>query len=160
MAQKNKKKRGFSLAETAIALAVIAIVSGAAMSMVLSSADIEGNTMLKSYVISDAENVLDCFRYAETVEEFKAVLNKANPSDSAGNPRWKEISDSIEASKRIITYELEQENYTVTLVLTLADTASDNIQNTDTLSFSAENRREESVMTGVTFTKQGVASDG
>lgn len=160
MAQKNKKKRGFSLAETAIALAVIAIVSGAAMSMVLSSADIEGNTMLKSYVISDAENVLDCFRYAETVEEFKAVLNKANPSDSAGNPRWKEISDSIEASKRIITYELEQDNYTVTLVLTLADTASDNIQNTDTLSFSAKNRRGDSIMTGVTFTKQGVASDG
>ena len=156
MAQKNKKKRGFSLAETAVALAVIAIVSGAAMSMVLSSADIEGGTMLTSYVINDAENVVDCFRYAGTATEFYTVLEKANP-----DRQWKKISDNredTEPGKRVIKYELEQDNYTVTLTLTLVNTADADdlkLEDKDTLHFSAVNRRGDLVMSEVTFTKKG-----
>lgn len=163
MVQKNKKKRGFSLAETAVALAVIAIVSGAAMSMVLSSADIEGSTMLTSYVINDAENVVDCFRYADTVEEFYIVLNKANPSETGGTNSWKKLPDEKVTvngtEKRKVVFELEQDNYTVTLELTLADVAKTEnipIAETDYLYFSAKNRRGEAIMTEVTFSKQGV----
>jgi prepilin-type N-terminal cleavage/methylation domain-containing protein len=69
-------RKGFSLVEVIVALAVIAIISTAAFSLVLSSAKLEADAVRTTAVSAAAEDVLDCFRYADSNEEFFAAICK------------------------------------------------------------------------------------
>lgn len=69
-------RKGFSLVEIIVALAVIAIISSAAFSLVLSSAKLEADAVRTTAVSAAADDVLDCFRYADSNEEFFAAICK------------------------------------------------------------------------------------
>lgn len=69
-------RNGFSLVEVIVALAVIAIISTAAFSLVLSSAKLEADAVRTTAVSAAADDVLDCFRYADSNEEFFAAICK------------------------------------------------------------------------------------
>ena len=73
---KNRSRRGISLVEVVVALTVIAIISSAALSLVISSASVDANSLRSTQVMMAAENVLECYRFAESKEEFAALLEK------------------------------------------------------------------------------------
>ena len=73
---KNRSRRGISLVEVVVALAVITIISAAALSLVISSARVDANSLRSTQVMMAAENALECYRFAESKEEFAALLEK------------------------------------------------------------------------------------
>ena len=73
---KDRSRRGISLVEVVVALAVITIISAAALSLVISSARVDANSLRSTQVMMAAENVLECYRFAESKEEFAALLEK------------------------------------------------------------------------------------
>lgn len=74
--KRNRSRRGISLVEVIVALAVITIISTAALSLVISSARVDANSLRSTQVMMAAENVLECYRFAESKEEFAALLEK------------------------------------------------------------------------------------
>ena len=71
-----RSRRGISLVEVVVALAVITIISAAALSLVISSARVDANSLRSTQVMIAAENSLECYRFAESEEEFAALLEK------------------------------------------------------------------------------------
>ena len=67
------KKRGFSLAETALALAIVVAISVAATSLILSSSNVSTKGLIERRAYSHVSTLVDCFRYAED----EAALNQA-----------------------------------------------------------------------------------
>lgn len=65
-----KKKRGFSMAEVVIALAVVVMVTFAALTLVLSSITVTRNAVNKSEAQDFASNVLECFLVTENLTDF------------------------------------------------------------------------------------------
>ena len=74
--KRNRSRRGISLVEVVVALTVIAIISSAALSLVISSARVDANSLRSTQVMMAAENALECYRFAESKEEFAALLEK------------------------------------------------------------------------------------
>lgn len=80
-----RSRKGLSLVEVMVALAVIAIISAAALSLVVSSSRLDAKSVKTAKVMMAAENALECFRYFDYVKEadgtsnsgeFTALLNK------------------------------------------------------------------------------------
>ena len=90
-------RKGFSLVEVIVALAVIAIISTAAFSLVLSSAKLEADAVRTTAVSAAADDVLDCFRYADSNEEFFAAICKLDEYQTTDDGQ----------------YVLDKPNYTV-----------------------------------------------
>ena len=74
--KRNRSRRGISLVEVVVALTVITIISAAALSLVISSARVDANSLRSTQVMMAAENALECYRFAESKEEFAALLEK------------------------------------------------------------------------------------
>ena len=68
------KKGGYSLAEVVIALSLIVLVSIATVSVVLSSASARANVIHKRTAQNFADNVWECFKAAETKDEFLSLI--------------------------------------------------------------------------------------
>jgi prepilin-type N-terminal cleavage/methylation domain-containing protein len=81
-------RKGFSLVEVIVALAVIAIISTAAFSLVLSSAKLEADAVRTTAVSAAADDVLDCFRYADSNEEFFAAICKLDEYQNTGDGQY------------------------------------------------------------------------
>ena len=81
-------RKGFSLVEVIVALAVIAIISTAAFSLVLSSAKLEADAVRTTAVSAAADDVLDCFRYADSNEEFFAAICKLDEYQTAEDGQY------------------------------------------------------------------------
>lgn len=71
-----RSRRGISLVEVVVALAVITIISAAALSLVISSARVDANSLRSTQITIAAENSLECYRFAESEEEFAELLEK------------------------------------------------------------------------------------
>jgi prepilin-type N-terminal cleavage/methylation domain-containing protein len=68
-------RKGVSLVEVVVALAVISIISFAAFSLILSSIDLENNMMRDVEISAAADDALDCFIFAETEEKFAECMH-------------------------------------------------------------------------------------
>lgn len=77
-----------SLVEVVVALAVIAIISSAAFSLVLSSANLEADAVRTTAVSAAADDVLDCFRYADDNSEFEAAIRKLDEYQTTGEGQY------------------------------------------------------------------------
>lgn len=73
-----RSRKGLSLVEVMVALAVIAIISAAALSLVVSSSRLDAKSVKTAKVMMAAENALECFRYADDTGEFKDLLNETD----------------------------------------------------------------------------------
>ena len=77
-----------SLVEVVVALAVIAIISSAAFSLVLSSANLEADAVRTTAVSAAADDVLDCFRYADNNGEFFEAISKLDEYQNTGDGQY------------------------------------------------------------------------
>ena len=78
-----KGKRGFSLVEVVVALAVIVTVSVAAMSFIKTSSIASDRELAYSEARIYASNALEIFKYAENTDEYdKLVKNKLTKPES------------------------------------------------------------------------------
>ena len=78
MKKNMESRRGVALAEVVIALVVITIISVATLSVMFSSVQIENKTIVAMDVRNQAENAIECFRFAKGDETtFIACLRKA-----------------------------------------------------------------------------------
>lgn len=93
-------KRGISIAEVMVALAVITIVTAATVTLMITSANAENKAADAVHIVNTAENVVACFRFAENDEEFFEAVKLLDPNFK--NARKNE-------------YILEKSCYTVTL---------------------------------------------
>ena len=79
---KRKNKGGFSLVEVVIALAIIVMVMGAGLSITLSSITTKVKAINRTHAQYFADNVLECFKEADTKDEFHDLLGVVdNPND-------------------------------------------------------------------------------
>ena len=69
-----KSRRGFSLAEVVVALAVIVIVTGAALLLVNSHTKLQVRTAQNISAANTVENAIECFRFAANEDDFKEVF--------------------------------------------------------------------------------------
>ena len=67
-------RKGVTIVEVAIALAIIAIVSASAVGMVLISVNIEAKFVTNTYTENSVESVLECFQYAKDEATFYTAL--------------------------------------------------------------------------------------
>ncbi len=74
MKSNHSTRRGISIVEVTIALVIISILSIAALSMIQVSVNVEQKTMIALEATNAGENAVECFRYAETDEEFLECL--------------------------------------------------------------------------------------
>lgn len=82
-------RKGISLVEVVVALAIIAIISTAAFSLMVLSANIEADAVRTTSISAAADDVLDCFRYAEDETEFYATLCKLDAYERS--EAWKYV---------------------------------------------------------------------
>ena len=74
--RKNTRK-GFSLLEALVSLTVVVIVSIATVSLMLTSARLDGENMRSFEAHNQAENAVECFRFAEDQDEFLEAFAKS-----------------------------------------------------------------------------------
>ena len=76
---KNNRRKGITMVEVVVALAMIMVVSASTLTVVMTSINVEENAVQSIALKNDATGVLNCFRYAESNEEFLNVLQKLGP---------------------------------------------------------------------------------
>lgn len=103
-ANKNRSRRGISLVEVVVALTVITIISAAALSLVISSARVDANSLRSTQVMMAAENALECYRFAENKDNFADLLKKTG--------------DYTEDQEAVGTYVLTEKAYVITISYT------------------------------------------
>ena len=64
MVKRLRSRKGVTVAEVVVALAIIAVISGATMTMFLLSAEVESKSVAALNVKNAAENAIECFRFA------------------------------------------------------------------------------------------------
>ncbi len=81
--RKTNARRGFSLAEVVVAIAIIVIVSSASMTLIGVQARTEAKSVATVEATNIAENAIECFRYARnTGTDFESVLNQCGYAPS------------------------------------------------------------------------------
>ena len=74
--RKMNARRGFSLAEVVVAIAIIVIVSSASMTLIGVQARTEAKSVATVEATNIAENAIECFRYAQnTGTNFSEVFD-------------------------------------------------------------------------------------
>ena len=133
MMKKCNRKGGFSIAEAIIALAVIVVVSMTALTIVLSSFAAKTTLITRSQGISFADNVWECFKAAEDLDEFKALVVKAGivpDGDSFkidNNTPFTYNSDEHKFKAEIIVKYVKDERPELHIVVKTDDDKSDEI---------------------------------
>ena len=113
--RKNLKK-GVTLLETVIAIALLAIISVVAVSVSVSSIKSEEKNIQAMEISFIAENAIECFRFADNNDKFIEVLNKTTDSEHPFT------EDEIEGKK---CYIYKKSAYKVVIV---ADYGTNTIQ--------------------------------
>ncbi|MBP3592073.1 MAG: prepilin-type N-terminal cleavage/methylation domain-containing protein [Clostridia bacterium] len=83
--RKINARRGFSLAEVVVAIAIIVIVSSASMTLIGVQARTEAKSVATVEATNIAENAIECFRYAQnTGTDFESVFGYASSTTGEG----------------------------------------------------------------------------
>ena len=100
-----RSRKGVSLVEVVVALAVITIISISALSVVFMSVKVEAKTVVVFEVRNSAENAIECFRFADGDEEiFRNCLNAT-------------VASGQQFAGENGTYVSNAGNYTVTITM-------------------------------------------
>ena len=70
-----KLKRGISLIEVVIALFIITLITGTAITVISASAKNEQQNLRDTQVALSTQTAIDCFNYANDFDEFLVVLS-------------------------------------------------------------------------------------
>lgn len=105
-----RDKRGFSLVEVVVALAVIVTVSVAAMSFIKTSSIASDRELAYSEARLYASNALEIFKYAENKTQYtELVEKKLTPLDEDGYVSVK-ITVNYEATENTFTATATKQN--------------------------------------------------
>ncbi len=102
---KTKRNSGFSIMETVIALAIIVIVTFAALTVVMSSISARVKQVNHSEAQDFAHNVLECFKASDDISELEANIKFAEGKDVT----------LTSSGTDIYTYTSEKNNFTATI---------------------------------------------
>ena len=111
------KKRGFTLAESVLALAVISITSVGTLSLVLSSQRATISAAQKQQAQLYAADIVNCYRVSKTYNDFTNNVNWAISLDNT----WDGSANTIDLKGDFVanlTYDIEDEK---TLTVTITD---------------------------------------
>ena len=100
-----KGKRGFSLVEVVVALAVIVTVSVAAMSFIKTSSIASDRELAYSEARLYAANALEIFKYAEDQAKYDELVNKKLTKPESGY-----VSVKIETTESTFTATATKQN--------------------------------------------------
>ena len=92
---KRKNKGGFSLTEVVISMALIVMVSITALTIALSSITTKVKAISRSHAQYFAENVWECFKVAETKDEFEQLFSVIDTHDHEIKPSEGERDDGL-----------------------------------------------------------------
>ena len=112
-AMRNRSRRGISLVEVVVALAVITIISAAALSLVISSARVDANSLRSTQITIAAENSLECYRFAESEEKFAELLEKTGD--------YKKVDDAYVMTEKAYVITVNYTNTRLTFSATDGD---------------------------------------
>lgn len=88
--KKRTNKRGFTVAEIVIAMAVVVLVTATALTTVLTTRNAERNVLQNADALRFAENAWECFKASENEQDFRTAITFAEgvtltPEGEAGN---------------------------------------------------------------------------
>ena len=109
MSKAQKRRRGYSMAECVVALAIIVVVSVAALSIVASSESARRKSIFHSDAQDFASNMLECFKAADNDAEFRENVIFATSLQGHG-----EFPLTPTDEEGVYTYEVENQ-YKATL---------------------------------------------
>ena len=112
----SKAKRGYSLVEVVVAMAVITTVTMTALSIMLFSISSRKTASDKAMAQNFAENAWECFKASESREEFVSCLVFAEDVSLADGEEDAE-------GRTVYRYEFEECRYTATIKIQYSDTA-------------------------------------
>lgn len=69
-------RKGFTLTEVIVAMAVVLLITGAAMSVVIASAKADDTYVKRQQAISSCQDAVDCVRFADDVTMLEEALQK------------------------------------------------------------------------------------
>ena len=72
--RKLQDRKGITMTEVIVAMAVVIIVTGAAISVVTASVKFDAKYNAETYALNACESAVNCVRFADTVEELDALL--------------------------------------------------------------------------------------
>ena len=121
-----KNRRGFTVVELVVAITIIVIVSATAIGLINTQNKIHQQTMQTVEATNMAENAIECFRWANTVDEFKAAYVKTFNGKIT-------IEDNTENG--LTDYTFEKNGMTVTIEI--ATKTEENTETLYTLTFNA-----------------------
>lgn len=124
--KKPRNRRGFSLVEVVVALTVIVIMSGAAITLINTHTDVQVRTIQTTEAANIAENAIECFRFAKDTGEFKTSLEKTTVSLEGENGNYKVIKNGV------------------TVIIEITD---------NTIKVSAQNKNNEIILDEISYTK-------
>ena len=104
---KVNSRKGFTIAELVVAMAIIVIVSATAIALINTQNTIHLRTMQTVEATNMAENAIECFRYADSVEGFEKVYAKT------GVTVQNKTTDNAKT-----TFSFEESNMNVTITVT------------------------------------------
>ena len=117
---KSKRKSGFVMAEVVIALSVILIVMVSALSISIHSISAKRKTVNESRANTFAENAWECFKTADSEEEFidlvefaeGVTLSDSNNSDNVGSYVYASEERDLQA-KVTVDFTLERPTFSI-----------------------------------------------
>ncbi len=110
-------KRGFSLVEVVVALAIIVTVSIAAMSFISTSSVNSARELAYSEARLYASNALEIFKFAENETQYKKLVNNKLTAPDSGYVSV-EIETSWEYNNETFTATAKKQNGDVLFTLT------------------------------------------
>lgn len=68
-------RRGITMTEVIVAMAVVLIVTGAAISLLVASRDFDNMYKSRTYAYNACESAVECIRFADSVDELGGYLS-------------------------------------------------------------------------------------
>lgn len=116
MKENMKSRKGVALAEAVIALVVIGIISVATLTVIFSSVQIENKTIVAMDVRNQAENAIECFRFAKGE---KAKFIECLDMSVGVTKKEKEENNALGfQSEDDVRYVLDKGGYVITIQIT------------------------------------------
>ncbi len=111
-----QSRKGVSVTEVVVAMAVVVLITGAAISVLAASVKADAKYITKSAALEGCETAVECIRFAGDADTLKQALAKAGfdiPENGEENVFTLSVGDETVKVAVIAGGETETENYVV-----------------------------------------------
>ena len=99
-----RDRRGISMTEVVVAMALVVIVTGAAISVLIASMQFDAKYKAQTHAQNACESAVECIRFADTQSELEPLLVKAGftvPGEAKSGNTWEYSFNAGKANARI-----------------------------------------------------------